>query len=142
MKNMFSFLRITFLFVFTTIIRISSQHQLPPKLADSVAFKAQNIGTRLSVHCEAQEGSKPLHFTWKKNNQEFKPSSNANFRYRIDSTEEDSLLVITQLAIEDTANYTCSVNNAFGTVHQTTVVIVKGFYFYILLSFLLNVWRI
>lgn len=112
----------TFLLVFITTI--TSNQFKPPKLADSVAIKTQNLGTKLKLFCQAEEGSRPLQFTWQKNGQQFSSSRN---KYNIYSTEEDSLLVIDQLVIEDSGNYTCSVGNSAGTVHQTTVVIVKGF---------------
>lgn len=114
---------------FTTILLVfitaTTSNQLkPPKLADSVASKTQNVGTKLKIFCHAQEGSRPFQISWQKNGQQLKPSSG---KHSIDSTEEDSLLVIDQLAIEDLGNYTCLVGNSAGTVHQTTVVIVKGF---------------
>ncbi len=101
------------------------QQQLPPKLIDAIAFKAQNIGSKLKLHCQAQEGSRPLRFTWQKNDRKIEEDSG---RARIDSSEEEeSLLVIEHLQASDGANYTCSLSNSFGSVHQTTVVIVKGF---------------
>ncbi len=112
------------IFLLVLITATTSNQQKLPKLADSIANKAQNVGTKLKILCQAQEGSRPLRFTWQKNGQQLSSSTG---KYNIDSTEEDSLLVIKQLAIEDSGNYTCSVGNSAGTVHQTTVVIVKGF---------------
>ncbi len=124
--------RIIFLIVFIFTINNSNQQQLPPKLVESAPIKSLSIGSKLKLLCQVQEGSRPLKFSWAKNAQKLHLDSlsNVNTRYRIDSTEEDSLLLIDQLKPPDNANYTCSVSNNFGVVHQTTAVIVKGFYFF------------
>ena len=113
----------TILFITSVLITTTNQQQLPPKLADSAVLKSQNAGTKLKVHCQAAEGSKPLQFSWKRNGL-------SDARYRIDADEEEeSFLIIDRLQASDNGNYTCTVSNAFGTAHQTTVVFVKGFYF-------------
>ena len=109
------------LFITSVLITTTNQQQLPPKLADSAVLKSQNAGTKLKVHCQAAEGSRPLQFSWKRN-------GFSDARYRIDADEEEeSFLIIDRLQASDSGNYTCTVSNAFGTAHQTTVVIVKGF---------------
>ena len=121
---------INFLLIVIIITTTTSAHQqLPPKLAESMGQKSQSVGTKLKLFCQVEKGSRPLHFTWQKNGHELHISGLGS----IDSSEEDSLLVIEHLQAQDSANYTCSVSNAFGTVHQTTVVIVKGFSTFIII---------
>ena len=97
---------------------------LPPKLADFVPKKSQNIDTKLKIYCQAQEGTKPFRFAWSKNGQPLVASAKTN--YRIETTEEDSLLVIDRLVTSDSASYSCQVQNSHGTASQITVVTVKG----------------
>lgn len=97
----------------------------PPKLAESVPKKSQNAGTSLKIFCQAQEGTKPFRFVWSKNDQ-LLTSTAPRSSYRIETTEEDSLLVIDKLSVSDSASYSCQVQNEYGKANQGTVVTVKG----------------
>lgn len=97
-----------------------------PKLDPFYLKKSQNKGSTFKLLCSIQEGSKPLSFKWYKNNH-LLTSKQSN--YRIESIKDDSLLVIDELTIDDTGNYSCSVSNNYGTDIQFTYLIVKGSFF-------------
>ena len=107
----------------------SSSSSSSPKLEEFKPKRFQNIGNKFVLVCIPLEGLKPFHFEWYKNGiliQQQASSSNAA-TYRITETPEgESLLVIEKLSSSDSANYSCSVSNHFGTDSQLTQLIVRG----------------
>ena len=133
---------------------ITAKNGIIPKLVEFLARRSQNMNTKLKILCQPQEGSKPFRFEWHKNGIPLSPEKEIrNFSYplasvyRIETTEEDSLLVIDNLSIYDSANYTCVVRNHYGSNIQFTVLTVKGLIFidiyHVLhkLKFFLKEWR-
>ena len=95
------------------------------KLVDHFPKKSQNIATKLKIHCELEQGNKPVQFEWHKNGIPLPSSGNG---YRIESSEEDSLLVVDKVTISDSgASFTCYAKNHAGEKDsQTTTITVKG----------------
>ena len=70
-----------------------------------------------------QQGSKPVHFDWLKNGKVI-PVTGTN--YKLETSEDDSLLVIYTLDVTDTGNYSCIGRNDVGHDTQFTRLTVKG----------------
>ena len=94
------------------------------KLAQHVPQRSQNFGTKLKIHCLLiEETSSRPEFIWFKQDALLSSGS----RYRIETSEEESILVIDKLIASDSANYTCTVrNNLQEKASQTTILTVKG----------------
>lgn len=96
-----------------------------PKLEEFKPKRFLNVGSKFAIFCSPHEGSKPFRFEWHKNGHLLSPSSSAR-SYHIDTSEDDSRLVIESLSPLDSANYSCSVRNDHGSDTQFTVLAVKG----------------
>ena len=114
-------------FVITTCLLLlfdSTTANLSPKLAESIPKKKQNVSTKLKLLCQAEEGAKPFRFEWSKNGKVLSAPEKSNIR--IDSSDDDSELVIEKLATSDAGEYRCVCTNQYGEALQITQVIVKG----------------
>ena len=96
---------------------------IAPKLAEGKPKIFQDRETKFNIFCSIQKGTKPFQFEWRKNTKVLK-GSNANIR--IQDFEDNSLLIINQLSSNDSARYTCTVRNHFGSDSQSTELSVKG----------------
>ena len=96
---------------------------IAPKLVEVKPKIFQDLETKFNILCSIQKGTKPLQFEWRKNTKVLK-GSNANIR--IQDFEDNSLLIINQLSSNDSARYTCTVRNQFGSDSQSTELSVKG----------------
>ena len=94
-----------------------------PKLLPLSRYKITE-GNKFRLLCSIENGSPPLFFQWSKNGQILSRKSQVN--YRIESADEHSTLTIANVHRSDAANYTCNVNNAFGSDSQTAVLDVRG----------------
>ncbi len=131
-----------FIFVIiTNLLLPSSAEEL--RLEEFKPRRSQTVGKKFSLFCAVQEGTGPLFYKWTKDGH---PLSPIGANHQVTSTKDNSVLIINQLSPSDAGNYSCSVSNSAGqSDHQTTMLIVKGFYFpffFTLLSFLVKVWRI
>ena len=131
---------ICYIFVFFSIF-ISVISKSPPKLVELVPRRSQNVGTKLNLFCSVHEGHSPFQFEWFKNDQPILVDSYVH-KYQIDTSEDNSLLTIVNLNDQDSANYSCMVRNDFGFDSQTTILIVKGLFFYNDFLFQNNMWRL
>ncbi len=84
----------------------------------------QTEGTKFRVFCSIQKGSNPLFFQWAKNEEII--SSKHETNYKIETSDEHSILIISSVRRSDSGNYSCFVRNAFGTDSQTVVLNVRG----------------
>ena len=108
-------------FVFSTLVGAN----LPPKLEDFMPKRSQELGTKFSIFCSLQQGTKPFQFEWYKNGQIL--SSSDTHDYRIDTTSDQSVLIISSLTKSwSSTNFTCSVRNHVGHDTKSTILNVKG----------------
>ena len=97
------------------------------KLREVKAELSQNAGSKLKIWCSIQEGSKPYHFEWHRNGHPLTEMYvEHHLKYRIDTSDDESALVIDKLTTSDSANYTCTVRGSHGVDTQFTVLTVKG----------------
>lgn len=83
----------------------------------------QRVGSKFSVFCALQSGSKPINFLWNKDGHLL---SKDNVRYRINQLEDSSILTIAKLIESDSGNFSCVASNQFSDDTQWTVLSVKG----------------
>ncbi len=95
-------------------------------------FKPQrfsNVGSKLKLHCQLEEGSAgDLHFKWHKNGILLR-SVDYGHRLKIDHNQDESTLIIDQLLATDSGNYSCEVESNGGGQRGDatfTVLTVKG----------------
>lgn len=81
----------------------------------------------LNLMCPIFTGSQPITFKWFKDNIEIK---HGNQRGSIvDNKPSFSVLMIPELELKDSGNYSCVVSNAYGIDVQWTFLQVKGIKF-------------
>lgn len=111
-----------------------------PQLLQLIPIQSKSFNSRLKILCSLQHGTEPIDFEWWHNDLLIVSQQNPN--YRIESTQEDSLLIIERLSSNDSGNYSCIARNDFGSDRQQTKVIVTGlrntFYFCLIFSFFFN----
>lgn len=95
-------------------------------------FKPQrfsNVGSKLKLHCQLEEGSGgDLHFKWHKNGILLRPTDHGH-RLKIDHNQDESTLIIDQLVATNSGNYSCEVESNGGGKRGDatfTVLTVKG----------------
>ena len=79
--------------------------------------------------CSLSEGTKPVRFQWKHNDNIILNSASTLSRIVIENSEDDSVLKITDLKASDSGNYSCIAENSFGNDVQSSTLIVKGLQF-------------
>jgi hypothetical protein len=97
---------------------------IAPKLLFLVNNINQTEGTKSQIFCAVQSGSPPLFFQWFKNDRILVPNPESNFR--IDTSQENSNLIIAKLHRSDSGNYSCLVRNTFGSDSQSVLLNVRG----------------
>ena len=78
-------------------------------------------GDRVSTVCGLSKGTPPFRFSWHKNGTPFLPDASK----KILTGDDVSTISFSSLNAEDTANYTCIVENAFGSDQYTAQLIVN-----------------
>jgi len=84
----------------------------------------QTESTKFRVFCSVQKGSTPLFFQWTRNNQILSPKPEVN--YKVETSDEHSIFIISNVSRFDAGNYSCIVRNAFGSDSQTVSLNVRG----------------
>ena len=120
-----------FLFVFLDVDVSIGNNVDSPRIEEIIQKRLQNVGTKFTILCSLQEGARPVLFEWYKNGHLLlTPTSNFN-SHRIATSEDESHFIIEKLSESDSANYSCSVRNKFGSDTQFTVLTVKGLTFFL-----------
>lgn len=112
-----------YLVICVSVFITSFSAGVPPKLADHVPQRSQDIGSKLRLFCSLEQSSQGENtFEWLKNERPL-----AGSRYRIESHPDESSLTISKLSSEDSGNYSCFVRTSEGlTTQQSTILVVKG----------------
>src|SRR2546422_966202 len=98
-----------------------------PKLFKPLSSDPVAEGSMFGVFCSVLSGSGPLFFQWSKNGQKLPDSSSNN--YKIETSEQRSILDIKSISRNDAGNYTCTVTNAYGIDSYSVNLLIKGDYF-------------
>ncbi|KAH9380974.1 hypothetical protein HPB48_021080 [Haemaphysalis longicornis] len=106
----------------STLFKEVQASPAPPKVLPFVIPRNLLVGERISITCSAASGSKPLAFTWVKDDTTLHRES----ALRITDSSDYSTLSIENLKITDAGNYTCVVSNPEGTVSHSDVLHVKA----------------
>lgn len=94
----------------------------PPKVLPFVIPKNLLVGERVNILCSAASGSKPLTFTWFKDDNVLRREGSV----RVVDSSDYSTLNIEDLKLDHAGNYTCVVSNTGGTVSYSDALQVKG----------------
>ena len=78
------------------------------------------------LHCYLLSGSKPVFFDWLKDGHRVFNSS----KVKIGNFDSFSTLSLNDLHRSDSGVYMCSVKNAFGNDSVSSIINVKGFYYF------------
>lgn len=103
----------------------SLQAREPPKLASPKAKHSQNVGSKFKLLCNVEMGAKPLHFEWHFNGQPLIGGRDGH-HFRIETSEDDSTLIIAKLSQNHSGNYSCLASNGLGSDSFVTSLLVKG----------------
>ena len=95
-----------------------------------------NSGEKFKIFCYLKQGTQPVTFEWRKNDDKF--TTDNSDQYRVDTLGETSILTILQVSTLDVANFSCSVHNHYGSDVQSTWLNVKGRF---IVFFLDDEWR-
>ena len=77
-----------------------------------------DVGTDAKLKCMIESGTGPFNYRWTKNGK----NSNKYSRMKVDK----STLVINDVRMDDTANYTCYISNSFSNASGTFNVHIYG----------------
>lgn len=92
-------------------------------------FKNKFKGSgKATVLCSPASGSRPFTFEWLKNYHQIINSD----KIKIDNQAEHSILTIEPVSIDDNGNYTCFLNNPYGSDSYTARLVVHCKYISIL----------
>lgn len=93
----------------------------PPKIARFDFGADISAGSRVTTTCSIVSGTPPFEIQWLKDGRPVSSSGTVLF----DSGRESSVVVFKPVSVEDVANYTCLVKNAYGTDSFTARLVVK-----------------
>lgn len=110
------------LIVFITFILISLSFQQKPILNSFPLAQNQRQGGRFVLTCSASFGQTPITFTWKKDGQKIVQDEN----YQINTDDLISTLIIKNVSLKQSGNYTCLSNNAKGFDSQSSYLNVQS----------------
>ncbi len=79
-------------------------------------------GSQFILLCNSYNGLSPFRFSFFKDSHPLHQSD----RLTVDSKDSFSQLIIKKLSEDDSGNFSCTVENSFGSDHQWTVLSVKG----------------
>lgn len=97
-----------------------------PKLVDLPIESQSMLNISHVILCNLLQGTQPVHFEWTKNGQIIDPDHTKATNWKIDSTDNFSMLTIPRLDQYDSAIYKCIARNAYGYDSTTTKLRVQG----------------
>ena len=110
-----------------------------PRLGDLLKTQRQTAGSTYMLTCNTVSGSPPFSYSFFKNSVHLKSNSHVTVTELKDSFAH---LMIKNLSITDSGNYSCTVQSRHGSDAKWTVLQVNGlFLFFILLESSLKMWR-
>ncbi len=129
------------LFVIFCVTSSTVSSNQAPSIAKPNPKTVKTGGSKWKLLCYLEEGSRPLRFAWQKNGQPLNLGGSTNLH--IDTDHEQSQLFISRLEVHDAGNYSCNVENDFGADRASTLLVVQGNTFALLLfHFTPTMWRI
>lgn len=111
------------IFLMVVIFSGTSEANLPPKLSPLPDKLLKYSDSKLKLLCLIKQGTEPIQFEWLHNDALIDPNS---LHYRIESTQEDSLLIIERISSNDSGYYSCIARNDFGSDRLQTEIIITG----------------
>ncbi|XP_022651662.1 hemicentin-2-like [Varroa destructor] len=108
--------------IFVLILKVQVLCAIPPQI---VPFKLPDDleeGQRLIITCAIRKGTPPFVFFWQKNG---RPLAETNGTRIVHNDDYQETLKIQTLGGDDVANYTCAVENAFGSDQISVAVLLK-----------------
>ena len=94
--------------------------QIAPQIAPLLVPKT-SIGKNVIINCNTETGSRPITFTWMKDDREVQSSLVTSH-----GEQGFSILKLDDVRVKDRGNYSCSARNAFGEDHKTAQLLVDG----------------
>ena len=103
---------------------ITNDLTIAPKLKPHFPHQSQSEGSYFQQFCSVQKGSEPFFFNWHRNGDVIKSGPDLN--YKIENSKRSSTLTIERIERKDSANYSCIVQNGFGSDSQNVLLSVEG----------------
>lgn len=94
---------------------------IPPSFTKKLTKMDKVLGSSIHMECKVS-GSLPISAQWFKDGKEISTSA----KYRLVCHENTVSLEVSNLELEDTANYTCKVSNVAGDDACSGILTVKG----------------
>lgn len=96
----------------------------PLRLDEFKPRRSQLVDTKFSLFCSPQEGTPPFRYTWYKNGRVI---ALTGVNHRVETSPDNSVLIINKLTVSDATNYSCTVvNDLKQSDTQYTILSVKG----------------
>lgn len=86
----------------------------PPKLMPFLPLMKTRPGKPFKLFCNAFEGTEPIRYQWFKDGNLF------------ENKEMNAILIFKHITSEDSGNYSCRAENAFGSEQRSTRIQVQG----------------
>ncbi|OTF78237.1 Immunoglobulin I-set domain containing protein [Euroglyphus maynei] len=116
-----------FILTFYLLILMKSVYSgVAPKLTRFHNENIQPIDSSFVLNCAAYMGTHPLKFQWFKNGLIIDERSMQSNRIQIETKHEYSLLKISEIKLNDSGNYSCTVINDHGFDTQWSLLQVQG----------------
>ncbi|RWS01343.1 hemicentin-1-like protein, partial [Dinothrombium tinctorium] len=103
----------------TTAFRIIATQEAP-KILPSLPLLSLSAGSRFVTMCTISQGTSPIYFKWNKNGKQVDLK-----KINIKTEEITSTLTIDKVTREDSGNYSCTAENAFGKDTRIIQLMVK-----------------
>ncbi len=104
-----------------------------PKLIELVKTQRQTVGSTYALTCNTWSGSPPFKYSFYQNDVLLKSGSSSNSRVTVTEMKDSlAMLMIKNLTINDSGNYSCTVQSRHGVDAKWTVLQVNGLFLFLL----------